>query len=76
MPRDAAALAVEAEMPAAWGQHRLDHGQARPIDRGVTFSRNPRVVERMQDKRRPQYAGKEMLGGIAFVIIKCDPFTV
>ena len=56
-------------MPAAWGQHRLDHRQARPVDRGVARRRNPRVVQRVQDQRRPRDADEEMLGGIAFVIV-------
>ena len=58
-------------MPAAWGQHRLDHRQARPIDRRVACRRNPGVVQRLQDQRRPRDAGKEMLGGVAVVVVQC-----
>ena len=62
-------------MPAAWGQRRLDHRQARPVDRGVARRRNPRVVQRVQDQRRPRNAGKEMLGGIVFVIVLGIPIA-
>src|SRR5579875_672612 len=75
MPGDAAAAAVEAEMPAAKGEHRLDPWQARPIDRGVARPRNPRVIQCVQNKRWPPDASKEMLGGIAFVILPGIPVT-
>ena len=60
-------------MATARGQHRLDHRQARPVNRGVAVCRNPWVIQRVKDQRRPRDAGDEMLGGIAFVIVAGAP---
>lgn len=71
VPRYSAALAVEAQMATARGQHR--HRQARPVNCGVAVCRNPWVIQRVKDQRWPRDVGDEMLGGIAFVIVAGTP---